>query len=287
MTSAIVPLRGMTTHPNSWRRAVTLLVAFMLMVLIAPRFAPHDPQGGTSVSFTKFQKPSPSHPMGTDALDRDVLSRVLVGAQKSVLIALGAMSIALTLGAAFGMLAALSGGWVDALCMRFTEVAMSVPRFLVLLAVTSISSNAYSLLQLTLLVGLTGWFDVARLMRGEVAGLLSRDWVMASRATGVGRARLALQHIFPHLVPMLVVMATLGIGRVVVLEAGLSYLGAGSSAGSLGNLLHDGFSALGNKWWLTAFPGLTIVLIVLACNALGDALRDVFAPEQVHAWPTT
>jgi peptide/nickel transport system permease protein len=283
----IMPIRIVTMQQNSWRRAVALLLAFMLVVLIAPEFSPHDPQGSTSVSFTKFQKPSASHPMGTDALDRDVLSRVLVGAQKSVLIALGAMSIALALGTVFGMLAALSGGVMDVLCMRVTDVAMSVPRFLVLLAITSISSNPYSLLQLTLLVGLTGWFDVARLTRGEVAALLSRDWVMASRATGVGRVRLALRHISPHLMPMLVVMATLGIGRVVVLEAGLSYLGAGSSGGSLGNLLHDGFSALGNKWWLTAFPGLAIVLIVLACNALGDALRDVFAPEQVHAWPTT
>lgn len=283
----IMPIRIVTMQQNSWRRAVALLLAFMLVVLIAPQFSPHDPQGSTSVSFTKFQKPSASHPMGTDALDRDVLSRVLVGAQKSVLIALGAMSIALALGTVLGMLAALSGGVVDVLSMRVTDVAMSVPRFLVLLAITSISSSPYSLLQLTLLVGLTGWFDVARLTRGEVAGLLSRDWVMASRATGIGRVRLALRHIFPHLMPMLVVMATLGIGRVVVLEAGLSYLGAGSSGGSLGNLLHDGFSALGNKWWLTAFPGLAIVLIVLACNALGDALRDVFAPEQVHAWPTT
>lgn len=269
------------------QRAVTLLIAFLVLVLVAPRFAPYNPDGGTSVSFTKFQKPSFAHPMGTDAVDRDVLSRVLRGSQKSVLIAVGAVSTALLLGTLFGMMSALAGGWIDILFMRFTDVAMAVPRFLVLLAVTSISPDAYSLLQLTVLVGVTGWFDIARLTRGEVSGLLTHDWVMATKATGTTRIRLAIRHIFPHLLPMLVVMATLGIGRVVVLEASLSYLGAGTSGGSLGNLLHDGFSALGNKWWLTVFPGLAIVMIVLACNALGDALRDVFAPEQVHAWPTT
>lgn len=275
------------TAGTSWRRTVMLLLSFLLLVLMAPKFTPYNPDGGTSVSFTKFQKPSWSHPMGTDALDRDLLSRVLRGSQKSVLIAVVATLISLTLGTAFGMFAGLSGGWVDTVFMRFTEVAMAVPRFLVLLAATSIASGGYSLLQLTLLVGFTGWFDVARLARGEVSGLLTRDWVMAARATGTSRFRLALKQIFPHLLPMLVVVSTLSIGRVVVLEAGLSYLGAGSSGHSLGNLLHDGFAALGNKWWMTAFPGIAIVLIVLACNALGDALRDVFAPEQVHAWPTT
>lgn len=277
----------MTAVKNSWKRTIVLLVTLILVVLIAPSFSPYSPDGGAGIPTTKFQQPSLTHPMGTDQVDRDLMSRVLRGSQKSVLIALGAMTIALSLGTGLGLLAALSGGWVEELSMRITEIAMSVPRFLVLLAVTSISSNPYSLVQLTLLVGLTGWFDIARLTRGEVSGLLSRDWVMATRATGIGRIRLATKHIFPHLMPMLVVMATLGVGRVVVLEAGLSYLGAGGTGGSLGNLLHDAFGALGNKWWMTVFPGLAIVLIVLACNALGDALRDVFAPEQVHAWPTT
>ncbi|MEO7359177.1 MAG: ABC transporter permease [Gemmatimonadaceae bacterium] len=275
------------TPPHALRRTVLLLFAFLLVILAAPVLAPYNPDGGTSVSITKFQQPSLAHPMGTDAVDRDLLSRVLLGSQKSVMIAVGAMLMALTLGTGFGMIAGLSGGWVDTVLMRVTDVAMAVPRFLVLLAATTISNHPYSLLQLTLLVGLTGWFEIARLTRGDVSGLLSRDWVMASRATGTTRFRLASKQIFPHLLPMLVVMATLGIGRVVVLEAGLSYLGAGSSGQSLGNLLHDGFSALGNKWWMTTFPGLAIVLIVLTCNALGDALRDVFAPEQVHAWPTT
>ena len=279
-------LRHMT-QPNSLRRTVLLLLTFLLVILAAPSVSPYNPVGGTSVSLTKFQKPSLAHPMGTDAVDRDLLSRVLWGSQKSVMIAVGAVLIGLMLGTGFGMIAALSGGWIDTVFMRATDVAMAVPRFLVLLAVTTISHNPYSLLQLTLLVGVTGWFDIARLTRGEVSGLLNRDWVMAARATGTTGLRLALKQILPHMMPMLVVVATLGIGRVVVLEAGLSYLGAGSSGQSLGSLLHDGFSALGNKWWMTTFPGLAIVLIVLACNALGDALRDVFAPEQVHAWPTT
>lgn len=272
---------------HSLRRSMALLVMFLLVVLVAPHFAPYNPDGETTVSLTSNQPPSLAHPMGTDPTDRDLLSRVLRGSQTSVIISISAVAIMLVLGTSFGIMAALSGGRVETVMMRVLDIGMSVPRFLMLLAATSIADTPYSLPQLILLIGVTGWFDIARITRGEVAEILARDWIFAARATGTGAARLVTHHIFPHVVPILIVMATFGIGRTVVLEAGLSFLGASSSGASLGHLLHDGFSPLGNRWWLTVFPGLAIVLIVLACNALGDALRDVFAPEQVHAWPTT
>lgn len=275
----------MTRH--SLLRPVALLLSFVLIIIAAPLFAPYNPDGGTTVSPTRNQPPSLAHPMGTDGADRDLFSRVLRGSQRSVILGVVAMVIMLASGATFGAVAAMSGGRVDAAMMRFVDICLSVPRFLILLACASIRDTPFTLPQLILLIGLTGWFDIARLVRGEVAGLLQRDWFMAARAAGTRPGRLIIRQILPHLVPMLIVMATLGIGRTVVLEAGLSFLGVGTSSGSLGQLVHDGMSAYAARWWLAVFPGLALVLIVLACNALGDALRDVFAPEQVHAWPTT
>ena len=266
------------------RRVALLLVCFMVVILVAPFFAPYSVQSSVDVSSTKYQPPSLMHVMGTNKIDIDLFSLVLKGSQISLIIAATATAITLGVGLVYGAIAAFAGGWLDALLMRVTDIALSVPRFLVLLAVSSIVAAPLSTVQLVLLIGLSGWFDVARITRGEVASLLTRDWTLAARATGIGRARLALRHIFPHLLPLLTVIATLGIGHTIVLEAGLMFLGAGTSHASLGFLLQDGagISSLA-KWWLTVFPGLAIVLIVLACNALSDALRDVFAPEQVHA----
>ena len=269
------------------RRPILLLLAFFGLVFAGPYFAPHEVSLKPTVSPINKRAPSLEHPMGTNSTDRDVLGLVLRGARLSLGIGVASMLIAVAVGTTYGAAAAMSGGWVDGLLMRTTDVTLAVPRFLILLAVTSIVSEPPSSRQLILLIGLTGWFDIARITRGEVGSLLQRDWVLASRATGVGSWRMARRHIFPHLVPMLLVVATLGIARTIVLEAALAFLGAGGRSESLGSLLHSGSALWSTTWWLSVFPGLAIVLLVLACNALGDALRDVFAPEQVHAWPTT
>lgn len=257
------------------------------VAVVAPIVAPYNPAEKTQVSTTPNQAPSLKHPMGTNQTDRDVFRMVLKGAQISLTIGVGAVLIAMIIGTAYGTLAAFLGGWAENLLMRVNDVTVAIPRFLILLAVTSITAKPFTSFQLILLLGLTGWFATARLTRGDVSALLKRDWVLASHATGVGRLRLAVRHIFPHLVPMLMVTATLGIGHTIVLEAALAFLGAGTGAASLGYLLHTGSSIFASTWWLPFFPGLAIVLIVFACNALGDALRDVFSPEQVHSWPTT
>lgn len=269
------------------RRPLFLLLMLFAGILIAPRFAPYDTNSVTSVSVEKNLAPSFEHPFGTDRTNRDMFSRVLKGAQISLVIGVGAVAIAVVLGAVYGALAALVGGWGEQVLIRVTEVALSIPRFLVLLAVTSITMFSLTPERLILLIGLTGWFDIARITRGEVGALLGRDWVVASQASGVGTVRLVLRHIFPHILPMLLVVATLAIARTIVLEAALAFLGAGGNSDSLGGLLQSGSALWSRFWWVSVFPGLTIVLLVFACNALGDALRDVFAPEQVHAWPTT
>lgn len=280
-------MQGFSKRPRL-RRSVVLLVLLMAVILVAPMFAPFDTRGSIDPSPTKNQPPSLTHVMGTNKLDVDLFSLVLKGSQASLLIAAAATAITILVGLGFGTIAAFAGGRVDSVLMRALDIAFSVPRFLVLLAVSSIVEEHLNRAQLVLLIGLTGWFDVARIMRGEIASLLTRDWSLAARAVGIGRLRLAARHIFPHLLPILVVIATIGIGHTIVLEAGLTFLGAGTSGDSLGFLLQEasGISSLTN-WWLALFPGLAMVLIVFACNALGDALRDVFSPEQVHSWPTT
>ncbi|MBC8089919.1 MAG: ABC transporter permease [Phycisphaerae bacterium] len=263
-----------------------LLLVLLTVVILAPALAPYDVSSITAVSPTNNQAPTWAHPMGTDGTDRDVFSRVLKGAQISLIIGAASVALALAFGTLYGATSAFLGGWADSALMRLTDVTLALPRFLILLAATSISATPLTPGQLILLIGFTGWFATARLTRAEVTALLSRDWLLAARASGIGNGRLAIRHIFPHLVPMLTVVATVSIGHTIVLEAALAFLGASSSGASLGTLLqHSGSSVFAN-WWLPVFPGLAIVLIVFACNALGDALRDVLSPEQLPAWPT-
>lgn len=268
-------------------RVVLLLLISMGTLLLAPFAAPYDIRGDTLVTDVSKQPPSLAHPMGTDGSDRDLLSLVLKGSQTSIIIASGAVFLSLLVGVSVGTLAAFSGGWIDTMLMRLTDVTLSIPRFLILLCVVSLSAGHLNAFKLILLIGLTGWFDICRLIRGEVAGLLNREWVLAAHAAGARQFRIAHRHILPHLLPIIVVVVTLGIGRTIVLEAALMYLGAGVGGSSLGSLLREGSGVMITTWWLTVFPGLAIVLIVLAFNALGEALRDILSPEQVLSWPTS
>ncbi|MEP6778329.1 MAG: ABC transporter permease [Gemmatimonadaceae bacterium] len=287
MTSMAIAVTIGSDQPRTPRRRnrpTALLILLFVVMIAAPIFAPYNPQGSTEeISLTQHQPPSLAHPFGTDQSDRDVLSRVLKGTQISLAISGLAVAVALLLGTAYGTLSAMLGGWADTLLMRIIDIALSIPRLLILLAVTAFW-NSPTFPQLAILLGFTGWFDVARVTRGETAGLLKRDFILATKAIGVGRLRLAIQHIFPHLIPILIVMATLAIGNTIATEASLMYLGAEMPLHtvSLGTTIQDGVGKI-QYWWITVFPGAAIVLIVLACNALGDALRNAFAPEQVHA----
>ena len=176
------------------------------------------------------------------------------------------------------------GGAVERLLMRGLDVALSIPRLLLLLAVTAFW-NKLPLGALIVLLGTTGWFDVARLVRGEIQALVQREYVLAARATGVGRFRLLARHLLPHLVPLLIVSATLNVASTIGLEAGLSYLGLGVQppTPSWGTILNEGSGLIYSQWWVTFFPGLAIIASVLACHTLGDALRDLFSLDQVPA----
>jgi peptide/nickel transport system permease protein len=273
---------GNTT--TRWRVPAALLGILAVVAIGAPLLAPHSPDVPLDYDTLRNLPPSIAHPFGTDGFGRDVLSRVIYGARVSLALALSAASLALVLGTCVGATAALLGGTVDRALMRALDVALSIPRLLFLLAVTAFS-NALPLTALILLLGTTGWFDVARLIRGEVQSLMRRDFVLAAQASGVPRMRTFLRHLLPHLVPLLAVSATLNVAGTIALETGLSYLGLGVQppTPSWGAILLDGSAVMRTQWWLTLFPGLAIVFAVFACHALGDALRDLFALDQVPA----
>lgn len=268
------------------RRVVVPLLALLVLgtlALVAPWLSLASPNAIPTAGVISSLEPSMTHPFGTDPLGRDVLSRIIYGTRISLGIAMLSVLLATTVGVAYGALAGWLGGIIDGAAMRLLDVAMSVPRLLVLLCVATLWDGV-EVSGLVLLLGLTGWYDIARLVRGEVRTLRSRDFVSAARASGVREARILMRHVIPHVWPIIAVTATLGIANTIALEAGLSFLGLGVQPpnASWGTMLADNRGALGAaRWWLTLFPGLAVVTTVLACNALGDALRDALAPGQV------
>jgi peptide/nickel transport system permease protein len=255
-----------------------------LVALAAPALAPFDPRVQPDIVAFKSLPPSLAHPFGTDGLSRDVLSRVLYGARVSLRVATLTIALALVVGTAYGAIAAFVGGWVDRLLMRLVDVALALPRLLWLLAVTALWDRLH-LTPLILLLGLTSWYGVALLVRGEILGQLQRDYTTAALALGVPEARLLVRHLLPQLLPTLSAWASISVAQAIGLETGLSFLGLGVQPpdASWGTIMQDGASVIDTQWWLTVFPGLATLLAVIACNWLGDALRDVFAAEQVPA----
>ncbi len=268
-----------------WRGPLLLVGLLAAIALGAPWIAPYSPDVPPTYATQLHLPPSAAHPFGTDSFGRDVLSRVIHGSRVSLSLSVAAVSLALLLGTAYGALAGLIGGTVDRLLMRMLDVALAMPRLLLLLAVAAFFPTRLPLTAFILLLGCTGWFEVARLVRGEVQALMHRDFMLAARSLGVPRARQLWRHLLPHLFPILAVTATLNVAGTITLEAGLSFLGLGVQppTPSWGNIMLDGADALFANWWLTVFPGLAIMLAVLTCHALGDALRDLFAMEQLPA----
>lgn len=271
--------------PNPLAQGGLLLGLLMLVALAAPWLSPYAPNHTLDIIALKSQAPSWSHPFGTDAYSRDVLSRVLYGARVSLAFALLSVSLGLVVGTAYGALTAFSPPALSTMLRRALDVAMSVPRLLVLLAIAGMG-GPFDVPALVLLIGLTGWFATARLVADEIDALVVRDFVLAARAMGTRTPRLFLRHLLPHVLPVLVISGTFGVANAIGLEAGLSFLGLGIQppTASWGTILRDGAGVVQSQWWLTLFPGIATILPVIACNAVGDALRDRFAPS--HFAPT-
>ena len=264
------------------RIAIVVLLIVALSAVFAPLLAPYDPTAQLDIVRLPSQPPSLAHPLGTDPYSRDVLSRLLYGGRISLAVGLGAVLLAMSFGIAIGAVAGFIGGAVDAVLMRFVDAALSIPRLLVLILVASLWGSL-GLVPLTLLMAGTGWFAVSRLVRAETLVLREREFIVAARALGASPFRILVRHVLPNVAAPALVAATLGIANVILLEAGLSYLGIGvrPPTASWGAIIHDGAEQVSDLWWLTLFPGLAILVTVFACNALGDALRDAFDPRQL------
>lgn len=258
---------------------VVVICALAVLAIFAPVAAPYDPVAQGDLTTTAYLPPSGTHWLGTDQFGRDILSRIIYGARISLSIGCLAVAIAVVLGSLLGSVAGYVGGWVDAALMRFTDMVMAFPRLVLLIMIIALFEPSLTLIILVL--GLTQWPGTARLVRGEVLSLREREYVEAARALGFGRARIILRHLLPNVMAPVIVAATLGIGNTIVLEAGLSFLGFGIQppTASWGTLVADGRQNLIGAWWVATFPGLAIVLTVLAFNLVGDGLRDALDPR--------
>lgn len=254
--------------------ATVLLGIVVLAAVFAPVVAPYDPIAQPDIVALKNLPPSFAHPFGTDPFSRDVLSRVIYGARVSLGVATLATLVTILIGTVYGAVAGYAGGVVDMIMMRVVDAGLSIPRILLLIAVAALWPHL-SLAALVLLIGTTGWFGLSRMVRGQVLSIKRRDFVTSAAALGAGHGRILVRHILPNITPVVIVAATLGVGHVIVLEAGLSYLGLGVQppAASWGSIIQDGADQIGTLWWISLFPGLLIALTVAACNTLGEGLR--------------
>ncbi len=277
MTAALDVLLGAWRNPRGRFGALVLLIV-AIAALAGPLVLP-DPLAQPDV-LSAGRPPAAEHPFGTDQLSRDVLSRVVTGARISLSVALLAVTLSMTLGASVGVVAGYWGGSVDAVLMRLVDGALAIPRLFVLLLLLAVWERV-PLLALILLIGATGWFATSRLVRGEVLRLREESYVRAAEALGARRRRIIFRHLLPNALGPLLVAATLGVGDVILLEAGLSFLGLGIQppTPSWGGMILDSREVMVSAPWTGIFPGLAIIITVLAANLFGDALRDAVDPR--------
>jgi len=254
-----------------------IIATILLLALFAPLIAPYDPDAINVKAI--LLSPSPAHYMGTDGLGRDVWSRMLFGARISLLVGIVAVGIATLIGVVLGALAGFYRGWVDIFIMRMVDVMLSIPTFFLILAVIAFLTP--SIWNIMIVIGLTSWMGVTRLVRAEFLSLRNREFVMASQTLGARDFRLIFTHLLPNSLTPVIVSSVLGVASAVLVESGLSFLGLGVQApqASWGNILTDGKEYIQFAWWLSLFPGLAILITVLGYNLLGEGLRDVFDPR--------
>ena len=254
------------------------IVLFLLIVSIfAPWIAPYDP--GAIDLKQVLAPPSAQHWFGTDQLGRDVLSRMIWGARISLTVGFVATGLAILIGMLLGAVAGYYGGWIDTLIMRFVDIMLCFPTFFLILAVIAFLEP--SIWNIMLVIGLTGWMGVTRLVRADFISLRERDFVRAARAIGAADARIIFLHILPNALASILVAATLGIAGAILTESALSFLGIGVQppTPSWGNILTAGKDNIDIAWWLSLYPGLAILITVVGYNLLGEGIRDASDPR--------
>lgn len=269
------PLAGWTSFAGVLRRragalGVACLGPILVVAVLAPLLAPTDPALVTGPS---LQHPSAGHWMGTDALGRDLFSGVIHGARATLLVAGTVGGLALLIGAVVGLLAGYAGGRVDDILMRVTELFQVIPRFF--LAIMAIALFGPGMDRVILVLGITSWPLLARVVRADVLVLKEQDFVLASRAAGASGGRIVVRELLPNVLPGALVVLGLLIGQVMLVEASLGFLGLGDpNVITWGSLAGQATPFLRTAWWLTFFPGVAIGVAVLGCNLLADAATD-------------
>lgn len=269
-------IRRSLAHPM-FVAGFALVGSISLAALLAPLLAPFDPTAINADAI--LQAPGVAHLLGTDALGRDVLSRMLHGGRVSLWVGFVAVGLSVSVGLLFGLIAGYFGGLADEIIMRGVDVMLCFPSFFLILAVIAFLEP--SLVNIMIIIGLTSWMGVARLVRAEALTLKHRDFVLAARLAGSGSARILATHILPNAAAPVLVSATLGVAGAILIESSLSFLGLGVQPPmpSWGNMLMEGKEVLEIAPWLSLFPGLAILLTVLGYNLLGESLRDLLDPR--------
>jgi peptide/nickel transport system permease protein len=254
-----------------------IVIAFFAVSLLAPWIAPYDP-GAIDLKLV-LMPPSAAHLLGTDQLGRDVLSRMIWGAKISLKVGFAATGLAIFIGTILGAIAGYYGRWVDAVIMRFVDIMLCFPTFFLILAVIAFLEP--SIWNIMIVIGLTGWMGITRLVRADFTSLRERDFVLAARGIGAGDLRIILIHILPNAMASVLVAATLGVAGAILTESALSFLGIGVQppTPSWGNILTAGKDNIDIAWWLSLYPGLAILLTVLGYNLLGEGIRDSLDPR--------
>jgi len=273
----IAPIRKLMRQSPLMLIGGTLVLGVALLALLAPWIAPYDP---TDIDVSVIlMPPSWQHWCGTDTLGRDVLSRMLYGARVSLAVGFVAVGISLVLGLILGAMAGFFGGRTDSILMRITDMVLCFPTFFLILAVIAFLEP--SIWNIMIVIGLTSWMGVARLVRAEFLSLSRREFVLAAHSLGAGPIRLMWRYLLPNAMGPILVSAILGIAGAVLIESGLSFLGLGVQPpdASWGNILTDGKDNIQIAWWLSVYPGMAILTTVLGYNLLGEGLRDYFDPK--------
>jgi peptide/nickel transport system permease protein len=277
---AIAVIRELMRRPRSAFGMVVIAI-MVVAAVFAPWLMPHDPFEQTFDGLTLAGAPLPpggDFLLGTDLLGRDLASRLILGTRTSLIIGVLANGIAVIVGAGVGVTAGYFGGWVATILMRFTDLMMAFPALLLAIVLAAIFQP--SLLIVALVIAMVNWVQMSRVIFTETRSLAEREFIQVQRSIGTGPLRILGMHLLPHLLPSIVVFGTLGISTTVLLEATLSYLGVGVQPPmpSWGNIIYENQTYFITAPWLVFFPGLAIVLLALAFNLVGDALRDILDP---------
>ncbi len=277
--------------------AAVLALLFILGAVLAPLIAPHNPYDLAQISLLDSNLPpmwntsgNADFPLGTDQQGRDILSTIMYGSRISLLVALCAVAMSIVMGVGLGLLAGYVGGRVDSIIMRIADIQLTFPAILVALLISGIGrqfvprdlQDSLALYVIIFSIGLTGWVQYARTVRGSTLVEKSKEYVQAARVIGVSKMAIMVRHVLPNVLGPVLVIATLNIANAIIAEATLSFLGVGMppTQPSLGTLISEGQNYLfSGEWWITVFPGIALIVMVVSVNLVGDWLRDALNPK--------